>query len=207
MTGVQRVLVIGDSHIPERAEHLADPIGESLRYLAPFDQVWFTGDLVTSDETLSFLAALTRGAFVRVAGNTDVVYRAHQGLPELARITLEFSPQVTCVVVHGHQADRRGDPRSLADLADYYKAQVLVQGHTHADHVFAKEGKLFLNPGSCTGAWSFQSTGLPSFMMLYIDEQEGSIEAVRHRLCGDEWEILRDFFDWYEGLFRLRPTK
>ncbi len=55
---------------------------------------------------------------------------------------------------HGHQVVPWGDREALAIVQRQLDVDVLISGHTHAFESFSAEGKLFLNPGSITGAYS-----------------------------------------------------
>jgi putative phosphoesterase len=47
----------------------------------------------------------------------------------------------------------QGDRESLAMLQRQLDVDILVTGHTHKFETFEFQGKLFINPGSATGAW------------------------------------------------------
>jgi vacuolar protein sorting-associated protein 29 len=66
-------------------------------------------------------------------------------------------------LIHGHQVVPWGDRESLAMWQRRLDVDVLVFGGTHQYVAFEHEGKLFVNPGSITGAFSFLNspTGLP----------------------------------------------
>lgn len=55
---------------------------------------------------------------------------------------------------HGHQVVPWGDQESLSTLQRQLDVDVLVTGHTHKFEIFERENKLFLNPGTATGAFS-----------------------------------------------------
>ncbi len=57
-------------------------------------------------------------------------------------------------VCHGHQIVPWGDHESLAIVQRQLDVDVLVTGHTHAFEAFEENGKIFINPGSATGAYS-----------------------------------------------------
>ena len=60
---------------------------------------------------------------------------------------------------HGHQVVPWGDSEALGALQRQLDCDVLVSGHTHVFGAYEREGKLYINPGSATGAFS------PSFAL------------------------------------------
>ena len=70
-------------------------------------------------------------------------------------------------VCHGHQIVPLGDTEALAVLARQLDADILVTGHTHAFKAHEHGGKLFINPGSATGAsGSVTAEPVPSFVLV-----------------------------------------
>ncbi len=57
-------------------------------------------------------------------------------------------------VCHGHQIVPWGDIEAMSMLQRQLDVDVLVTGHTHKFAISSHEGKLFVNPGSATGAYS-----------------------------------------------------
>lgn len=55
---------------------------------------------------------------------------------------------------HGHQVAPWGDVDALGVLQRQMGCDILVTGHTHAFQAYEYEGKLFVNPGSATGAFT-----------------------------------------------------
>ncbi len=164
----RRCLVIGDAHIPDRANGLPAKFERRINELAPFDYVLCTGDLGTSPETQRQLEGWCGNPenFHIVQGNMD--YFAGITHPTLQEIAISDSIQIG--LTHGHQIHPRGDRTQLAGLAKKLGVQILISGHSHAEEIFLdkKENVLLLNPGSCTGAWSFVASGIPSFILLEI---------------------------------------
>lgn len=63
-----------------------------------------------------------------------------------------------------------GDVESLAMLQRQLDVDILVTGHTHQFKAYKHQGRLLLNPGSATGAYS--SLGIeanPSFVLMDVD--------------------------------------
>ena len=64
---------------------------------------------------------------------------------------------------HGHQIVPWGDKESLGILQRQLDVDILVTGHTHQFEAFEENGKIFINPGSATGAYSPFAKYAPSF--------------------------------------------
>lgn len=155
------VLVIGDTHIPDRAESPPRVLKGIIDSFAPWDVVVFTGDL-TSESILKWVRGLGNSVYV-VKGNMDYL-----PLPKTAVFKVE---EYVIGVHHGDGFYPRGDPAKLTKIAHSLGVNVLISGHTHAD--FIKTGstgkELLVNPGSLTGVWSGGGGSYtPSFMVLEI---------------------------------------
>ncbi len=148
------VLILGDTHIPERAEWLRKELVDFFESES-FDLVVLTGDL-TSKSVLNYFEKL--GKVFAVRGNMD-----HLKLPDYCEFKV-FGFKVG--VVHGHQVYPRGNREMLSEIAKEKGVDILLSGHTHAVDVYFGE-KILLNPGSATGAWGGGGGSLkPSFMIL-----------------------------------------
>jgi vacuolar protein sorting-associated protein 29 len=56
---------------------------------------------------------------------------------------------------NGYQIVPRNDPLSLLTLARELDVDILIWGGTHKVEAYTLDGKFFINPGSITGAFSF----------------------------------------------------
>lgn len=140
---MKQVTVIGDSHIPDRANSIPTPFKDSIRTA---DHVIHTGDF-TSPETLERIEELSNQSLTAVTGNMD---GSVLGLP--ANATIQFEG-ITFVVTHGtgspsgyiqrvvETVQSIGPPRSIG-----------IAGHTHEVLDSTRDGTRILNPGSVTGA-------------------------------------------------------
>ena len=159
------ILVLGDTHIPRRANRIPDEIEEFVRG-KPFDYVICTGDL-TAESVLDYLRQLGRKV-VAVRGNMD-----HLPLPEYAEITIGG---FRIGVIHGDQVYPRGNREQLEDIAVERGVEVLISGHTHLPDVY-KGRVVLLNPGSATGAWGGGGGSMrPSFMVVNVAGSEMVVE-------------------------------
>ncbi len=147
------IAVLGDTHIPGRAQSIPEEFLRELRRLGP-EQILFTGDAVMEDpiRELESIAPV-----LNVRGNVDRI-----DAPEKRVIQLEG---VRALLIHGNQVPR-GDVEALSSLARQEECRILICGHTHKPMV--RPGKIIiLNPGSATGAWSGGgATPLPSMLLL-----------------------------------------
>ena len=73
---------------------------------------------------------------------------------------------------HGHQVVPWGDSEALGAMQRQLDCDVLVTGHTHVFGAYEREGKLYINPGSATGAFS------PSFAL-----EKDPTPSVKLTLC------------------------
>jgi len=156
-----RVLITGDTHIPDRAERVNPVVEAGLRLFGSFDYVLFTGDL-TSRGIMDWLSKLGGRIYI-VRGNMDYLPLPRKHVIEVEGWTIGL--------IHGDSVHPRGDPTGLTRLAQELGVSILVTGHTH--EAFIKPGVrrdiLLVNPGSLTGVWSGGGGSLiPSFMVSWI---------------------------------------
>lgn len=93
-------------------------------------------------------------------------------------------------LVHGHDVVPWGDHESLAMVQRKLNCDILVSGHTHAFEAFEYEGKLFINPGSVTGAYSAVTDEVvPSFILM--DVAGSSLTAYVYQLIDGNLKVDR----------------
>lgn len=176
------VLVVGDTHIPNRAKWLPKRIDDFLSSKR-FDFIMCTGDL-TDRKVLDYLKKLSDRVIV-VSGNMD-----HLPLPEHQTIKIE---NLRFGIIHGHQVYPRGDVSQLREIAFELGVDVLIHGHTHSADIYF-EDVLLLNPGSATGVWSGGRASLiPSFMVLTVERNSLDIELFE--LKEGELRVTRRSFE------------
>lgn len=156
---MKRILFIGDTHIPDRADNVPETIEDFIQRGRPWEIVIFTGD-VTGEDTLSWIHSLGQKLYI-VRGNMDY-------LPLPKTQVFEYEG-FKIGVHHGDGFYPRGDKVKLSMIAQKLGVDILVSGHTHSD--FIKIGstgrELLLNPGSLTGVWGGGGGSFtPSFMIL-----------------------------------------
>jgi len=170
-----KILCIGDSHVPVRANDLPMKIYDKINEITEselFDYIFFTGDLINFPEFIDFLNQKTKRSLFKVLGNMDYYY-GNQDSPTHQKIEISFEDNRSIILglTHGTQIRPRGDHDQLELLAQEKGYNILFSGHTHKEEIFlTKEGILLINPGSVTGAWSFVASGTPSFIEMFIDK-------------------------------------
>eukprot|EP00606_Chrysophyceae_sp_TOSAG23-5_P000543 GSChrysophyteH2.ASY1.ANO1.766.1 assembled CDS len=152
-------LVVGDFHIPNRSASIPEKF---QRMLVPnkMKHVIVTGNVGNSEQ----VAELKKLApnFYHVRGDFD----DDASLPETKVISVG---QFKIGIVHGHQVVPWGDAGALAMLQRQLDVDILISGHTHKHEVNHFDGKMFLNPGSITGAYSSLTQDvIPSFILLAV---------------------------------------
>lgn len=155
-----KLLIMSDTHIPERALKIPSEIE---KFLKDVDIVVHAGDL-TGEDVLSYLMSFN---LIVVKGNMDFL--------KLPRYEVFKSEKLNFGVFHGHGIYPRGDRKQLTDVALDLGVDVLITGHTHRSDVYRGD-VLILNPGSATGAWGGGGgSGVPSFMILKVEEREVTV--------------------------------
>ncbi len=134
-----RIIVLSDTHIPERAEALPEEVTEAVEGA---DMVLHAGDF-TTERALAMVRAHPN--FIGVAGNMDGPAIRRQ-LRELEIIELEG---VRVALTHGWGAPP-SLPQRLRRQLDGEAADVIVFGHSHQALNEELEGVLLFNPGSPT---------------------------------------------------------
>lgn len=134
------------------------------------------GNITNSYETLKSLYQISP-SFHLVRGEYDNEEVLLQQLSLLQKKEVRSVPLYKIVTVNnirigftnGHQVVPRNDPLSLLTLSREWDVDVLVWGGTHKAEAFEMEGKLFVNPGSITGAPSYD---WPDFELEEGEQQE-----------------------------------
>eukprot|EP00536_Pseudo-nitzschia_multiseries_P008834 jgi/Psemu1/199144/e_gw1.232.82.1 len=166
------VLVLGDLHIPERANAIPENF---KKMLVPnkMQHVICTGN--AGPEQWNELRALAPNA-VAVRGDMDTTTSSSSSLD--ASSSLSNFPEVRVVVagqfrigvIHGHQLlPSASSQDARARLRRKLDVDILVTGHTHQNDVVVEDGYYYINPGSITGAYSAMTPDAsPSFILLAV---------------------------------------
>ncbi|KAK6457485.1 Metallo-dependent phosphatase-like protein [Scheffersomyces xylosifermentans] len=161
-------LAIGDLYIPERAidlpfkfRKLLCPEPNAIPTNSKIANVICLGNINNSAETLKFLYTLSPSLHL-VKGEFDDSQILSQQLFSLSN--KEQPIPYYNVITHdnlrigftnGFQIVPKNDPLSLSTLARELDVDVLIWGGTHKVEAYTLDGKFFINPGSATGAYSF----------------------------------------------------
>jgi vacuolar protein sorting-associated protein 29 len=179
------VLVTGDLHIPHRA---ADLPAKFKKMLAPgkIQHILCTGNLCCRDAE-NYLRQICSDVNC-VKGDFDDP--SAKDTQEYLVVKLE---NFRIGLIHGHQVVPWGDRESLAMWQRRLDVDVLVFGGTHQYVAFEHEGKLFVNPGSITGAFSFlNSEVIPTFVLM--DIKEDRLTNFVYQLEGEELKVKKKEF-------------
>ncbi|MFW9919095.1 MAG: YfcE family phosphodiesterase [Candidatus Thorarchaeota archaeon] len=173
-----RVLVFGDTHIPNRRDAIPKAFHEHIAG-QKYDMALVTGDLVREHEMRKALPPLPRTFIVR--GNMDYSLSEHNHHEQIQ--LGEFN----ILLLHGTQLRPRGNIHQLWEIATNIGADIGVHGHTHNATVDLYNDKLFLNPGTITGAtggWSGRQEA--SFLEIEIDTLKLMV-----RLHRSNWDVFK----------------
>lgn len=163
-----KIAIIGDFHIPSRAEKIPETIYKKLKKEEP-DQILCTGD-IGSSKTKSKLKEIAETKIVK--GNTD-----RESFPEEIQQEIQGN---NILLIHGSQAVPRGNKDQLKYIAQEKGAEILVSGHTHTLNTDMEEDILLINPGSATGAWSGGGASpKPSFIICQVEGNEIKIKKIK----------------------------
>ena len=178
-----RFLVLGDTHVPDRAASLPEWVKETVEE-RDYDAVLFTGD-ATEYSVIHYLESHAKTYAVR--GNVDAV-----DLPEYLTVSAEGH---RIFLFHSTEVKPRGDPVKLLRWGEVAGADIVVFGHTHKRTAYEYGGKIFVNPGTATGAWGGATRGEPeSVAFLELEGDRATVEIVKD---GREEKVLEA--GWKDG--------
>ena len=159
------VLIVGDMFVPQRAPDI-DPQFKSILIPNKLQHVLSLGN-IGSRESYDWLRSLSND-FHGVKGDYDT-----DNFPEKKVVTIgEFK----IGMVHGHQVLPWNDTESLSYLARELDCDIFLSGNTHQIGVKVLDNKLYLNPGSISGAFSnVVADPSPSFILMVLTGNEAVI--------------------------------
>ena len=159
------VLVVGDMFVPQRAPDI-DPQFKAILIPNKLQHVLSLGN-IGSRESYDWLRSLSND-FHGVKGDYDT-----GDMPEKKLVTIgEFK----IGMIHGHQVLPLGDVESLSGIARELDCDIFISGNTHQIGVQVLDNKLFINPGSISGAFSnFVADPSPSFILMVLTGTEAII--------------------------------
>ena len=177
------ILVLGDLHIPQRALVIPE---QFLKLIVPgkVDRIISVGNLTTADQ-MKWLKTICKD-ITAVNGDFD------EHMPDVVESATITIGAFKIGVIHGHQVLPWGDPERLGAIGREMNVDILISGQTHVPSVSTYENRLYLNPGSLTGAFSNTSTSVkPSFMVLDVKKENMTVYLYTIS-DSDEVEVLSD---------------
>ena len=190
------VLVVGDMFVPQRAPDI-DPQFKAILIPNKLQHVLSLGN-IGSRESYDWLRSLSSD-FHGVKGDFD-----EGDMPETKLVTIgEFK----IGMIHGHQILPIGDTESLACVARQLDCDIFISGNTHKIGVNVLDNKLFINPGSISGAFSniiadpspsfilMVLTGTEAIIYLYVlndKTQKFDASKVEYRKGGENYNVIND---------------
>lgn len=180
------VLVVGDLHIPHRAADIPEQF-KKLFMPGRINTIIVTGNISCREIHDYFRSVCPNVVCAR--GEFDDFQK---DIPEFAVVEIE---DIKIGVIHGHQVVPWGDKESLAAVQRRIGCDILVSGHTHQQKLFELDGKLFVNPGTITGAFSaFESDATPTFVLMEVsgsDARGPSVTSFIYSLEGTDLKIKK----------------
>lgn len=161
-------LAIGDLHVPTRALEIPDkfrkllcPQPNQVPTNSKIGHVLCLGNVSGSPESLGLLHGISP-MFHAVRGEFDDVGLLTQHLRHLDGKDHAIGTYGVMTMgglrigyTNGYNLIPRGDPMALLVFAREIDVDVLVWGGTHRREAYTLDGKFFINPGSATGAYTF----------------------------------------------------
>jgi vacuolar protein sorting-associated protein 29 len=190
------VLVVGDMFVPQRAPDI-DPQFKQILIPNKLQHVLSLGN-IGSRESYDWLRSLSND-FHGVKGDYD-----EGDMPEKKLVTIgEFK----IGMIHGHQVLPWGDTDSLSCISRQLDCDIFISGNTHQIGVKVLDNKLYINPGSISGAFSdivadpspsfilMVLTGTEAIVYLYVlndRTQKFDVSKVEYRKGGEKYNIVND---------------
>jgi vacuolar protein sorting-associated protein 29 len=160
------VLIVSDLFIPLRTSEI-DAQFRSILLPNKIQHVLCLGN-VGNQETFDWLHSLSSD-FHAIRGDYDI----NKNLPE--KLSLQIG-NFKIGMIHGHQIIPMGDLEILSSVQRELDCDILASGYTHQLSANIKENKLYLNPGSISGALSpLNEDCIPSFILMVLQGEDATI--------------------------------
>lgn len=173
-----RVLVFGDAHIPSRRDSIPKAFYNRILQVT-YDLALITGDLTREVEMLAALPPLPRS--FTVVGNMD--YGSRYNFHEQVQLD-DFN----VLLLHGTQLRPRGNIKQLWEILHEIEADIAIHGHTHEASIELHKDRLFLNPGTISGA----TGGWAGRIDASFIELEVSKDQLQVRLFQTDWKVMKE---------------
>ena len=187
MLNPELVLVVGDMFIPQRSPDITEQF-KSILTPNKVQHVLCLGN-IGNRESYDWLKSLSND-FHSVKGDFD-----EGDIPEKKVVQIgDFS----IGLIHGHQVLPWGDLESLANVQRSLGCDILISGHTHKTNIKVKENKLYINPGSISGAFSpLIEDAIPSFILMVLQGDEAIIYLYTLNDKNKKFEVNK--FEYIKG--------
>ena len=160
------VLIISDLFIPLRTPDI-DTQFKSILVPNKIQHVLCLGN-IGNQAAFDYLHSLSSDFHV-IKGDYDI----NRDLPEKKSVQIG---NFRIGMIHGHQIIPMDDLEILANVQRELDCDILASGFTHQLSVNTKEGKLYINPGSLSGALSpLVEDSIPSFILMTLQGEEAII--------------------------------
>ena len=172
-----RVLVFGDTHIPSRRDSIPEEFYQHIKDNV-YDLALITGDLIRESDMKAALPPLPR-SFI-VIGNMD--YGSSYNFHEQVQLD-DFN----LLLIHGTQLRPRGSIEQLWEILQQIGGDVAVHGHTHRAAIDLYKDRLFLNPGTisgATGGWG----GRADASFIELEVQSSEMKVILHQT---DWRVVK----------------
>lgn len=172
-----RVLVFGDTHIPSRRDSIPEEFYQHIKDNV-YDLALITGDLERESDMRAALPPLPR-SFI-VIGNMD--YSSSYNFHEQVQLD-DFN----LLLIHGTQLRPRGSIEQLWEILQQISGDVAVHGHTHRAAIDLHKNRLFLNPGTisgATGGWG----GRADASFIELEVQSNEMKVTLHQT---DWRVVK----------------
>lgn len=161
------ILVIGDLHIPFRAHAIPPSFKENLSSGKIF-QVLCTGNLCTKAELELLQSFCDDVRMVRGEFDDDDLCENETLQVNAGSFKIGLASSYTLIPAN--------DKSRLAAKARELDVDIFCFGGGHRAGIFEEDGRLFINPGSASGAFTAESTEIrPSFVLINIQGSQAAI--------------------------------
>ncbi|CCD25424.1 retromer subunit VPS29 NDAI_0F01050 [Naumovozyma dairenensis CBS 421] len=157
------LLTLSDAHIPDRSIDLPAKFKKLLSVPDKISQVILLGNCTRSSEFLNFVNQISPNVTI-IRGEFDTAFppimasskRANEKVrkDEIPINTIIRQGDFKIGCCSGYTIVPKNDPLSLLTLARQLDVDIMLWGGTHNVEAYTLEGKFFVNPGSCTGAFN-----------------------------------------------------
>ena len=190
------VLIVSDSFIPLRNPDI-DAQFKLILVPNKVQHVLCLGN-IGNQETFDWIKSLS-GDFHVIKGDYDI----NKNLPNKKIVQIG---NFKIGMIHGHQICPMGDLEILENVQRELDCDILVSGYTHQLSVNVKENKLYINPGSISGALSpLMEESFPSFILMALQGDQLTIYSYVLSDKSQKFDIGQ--MEYYRGTNEIKIIK